>query len=752
MSGKLLPVLVSLSVLLTQSTVRQAQATHAPAQLRVDQSGYGTTEAKQAILMTSVAAGGDRWTLTHAGRVVQSGSVAATSDRGSWNATYRHVYPISFFEGTAGIYQLQVDTDPVVRARVMVTSATSIYRTVLGYGVQFDQVQRDGSKVVPGTLGRKPAHLHDARASVYGTPRFNADDEITGKLTRMGGPVDVSGGWFDAGDYLKFTHTAAYADVILESAQRDLGRRSPSSLPREARFGIDWMSKMWNPSTRTLYLQVGIGNGTSDGKILGDHDLWRLPQADDGNALATDRFAAAHRPVFQASAPGRPISPNLAGRVAAAFALAAQNDATSNPSRARTDYADAAAIIGLADTASPPTPLTSALPNDFYPEDTWRDDMELGTAELALAAQRLHLCATKWLAQSARYARAYLAKETGDTFNLYDVSALAHIDLIRAIDATTRHHPAAGSTSSLTVTRRHVVNDLARQLDGAAAAAATDDFHAAGNVDDFDVDSHTFGIIASAGWYRRVTGSTRFDRLAVEQRNWLFGRNAWGASFMVGIGTSFPHCMQHQVANLSGSRDGAQPVAVGAVVNGPNGADNFDGGLGDDQDGMKHCAVTGYAPFDGHASRFVDDVRAWQTDEPAIDMTASAIAAAAAQLSVRPVVTAGARSTASSLVRSPRPPDRVDDACYQPTAPTWRPESTERQVDADRLETKAVARRAGVSSPDPGRKPPIPAVVSWRLWASRQHWMDINGGTRQRGFRWRCCTSTSTTPGAIWRR
>jgi hypothetical protein len=90
--------------------------------------------------------------------------------------------------------------------------------------------------------------------------------------------------------------------------------------------------------------------------------------------------------------------------------------------------------------------------------------------------------------------------------------------------------------------------------------------------------------------------------------------------------------MQHQVANLSGSLDGSPPIDVGAVVNGPNGKGNFEGGLGGFQDGMRHCAITTYKAFDGHGSRYVDDVRAWQTDEPAIDMTGAAIAAAAAQL------------------------------------------------------------------------------------------------------------------------
>ena len=103
---------------------------------------------------------------------------------------------------------------------------------------------------------------------------------------------------------------------------------------------------------------------------------------------------------------------------------------------------------------------------------------------------------------------------------------------------------------------------------------------------------------------------------------------------MVGIGHRFPLCMQHQVANLSGSLDGTAPVDLGAVVNGPNGQDNFEGGLGGFQDGMRHCTAASRRldRFDGHDSRYVDDVRSWQTDEPALDMTGAAIIAAAAQL------------------------------------------------------------------------------------------------------------------------
>jgi endoglucanase len=52
---------------------------------------------------------------------------------------------------------------------------------------------------------------------------------------------------------------------------------------------------------------------------------------------------------------------------------------------------------------------------------------------------------------------------------------------------------------------------------------------------------------------------------------------------------------------------------------------------------MVRCAATRaarYPVFDGRRSRYVDDVRSWQTDEPALDMTGAAIIAAAVQLAV----------------------------------------------------------------------------------------------------------------------
>jgi endoglucanase len=419
--------------------------------------------------------------------------------------------------------------------------------------------------------------------------------------------------------------------ITLLAASRALGSSAPGSLGTEAQHGVDWLDKMWDQRTKTLYLQVGIGSGNDAGTFTGDHDLWRLPEQDDANADPADRYATAHRPVFEAATPGAPISPNLVGRVSAAFALAAQQDAARHPQQAAAELRAATSLYARADVGSPPDPLVTALPNAFYPEDTWHDDMELGATEIALAAQRLGVPGgAAYLRDAATFARGYLAGETGDTFNLYDVSALAHADLITAIQR-------AGSPHGLAVTPAQLAGDLKRQVQTGAARADADVFHAGGVYTDFDVDSHTFGLLATEAMYRAATGDTAYAEFATRQRDWLLGANAWGTSFMIGEGSTFPDCPQHQVANLRGSTDGSPPVLTGAVVNGPNDPSLFSDGLGDYQDGMVVCPSDGsdpYAAFSGHGSRYVDDVRAWQTDEPALDMTGSAIIGAALQASV----------------------------------------------------------------------------------------------------------------------
>src|SRR5262249_48051954 len=160
---------------------------------------------------------------------------------------------------------------------------------------------------------------------------------------------------------------------------------------------------------------------------------------------------------------------------------------------------------------------------------------------------------------------------------LYDTGALADAALADALRTVGHGRLALG--------RVDLVADLRHQIRRGIAHSRHDPFGAAESVDEFDANSHSFGLIATVALYDRRTPSRWFQGFAGLERTWLLGGDPWGVTAMVGIGHRFPLCMQHQVANLSGTLDGGRPVDVGAVVNGPNGKDNFDGGLGGFQTG-----------------------------------------------------------------------------------------------------------------------------------------------------------------------
>jgi hypothetical protein len=611
--------LFALSPVLAFGELRSSSVTPV---IRVDELGFAPGETKQAYLLGSFQGVVPYSVVDGTGRRVLGGHAA--SSRGRWNGRYGAVLPLDLTAlRAAGTYRVQAAGATSVPFRV--AKPASLFAPRIGEIVGFFQAQRDGADVVPGELHRRPAHLRDRSIPVYAWPRYESPDSdvIVGRsLRRLRGSVDLEGGWVDAGDFIKFTHTTAYAETLLLAARRALRAEAPASLERETRFGLRWLGKAWDQRRGVMYIQVGIGSGNKAGTFNGDHDAWRLPERDDHLAGARNRYLR-DRPAFRANAPGAPVPPNLAGRVTAAYALSSQLDAHSSPALARAELEQAASVFAAAKTAQvKPRDVVTALPHAFYPESSWRDDLELGAAELALAGQLLHdPRASKWLEAGAHWAHDYLAHEADDdTLNLYDTSALAHADLIRAMRSEP-HGPTRG------MTEKRLLEDLRAQLDRGLGRARRDPFRAGVVYDNFDAAPHAFGLIATARLYRALTGSVRYEGFATAQRDWALGANPWGVSLMVGVGEDYPHCMQHVVANLAGSVDGRRPLLRGAVVNGPNDATLFSDGLGDRFATMRRCPAGGrdnYAKFTGRGARFVDDVRSWQTVEPAIDFTAAA--------------------------------------------------------------------------------------------------------------------------------
>jgi endoglucanase len=656
-------MLAALTVLAT-STVSLA----ASAYIRVNQVGYAGSGTKRAYLMASAAESGASFAVKNSSGTTVFGPAAIGANLGSWSTGYPDVYALDFDSLVAsGTYTISV-SGPIAATSpsFKVDTAANVYTGALSNSLYFYQNERDGPNFVSTPLRTAAGHLNDQSAKVYVTPNVNNNGRFSGDLVAatLNGSQPVingEGGWWDAGDYVKFVQTESYTVALMAIGVRDFPNQmggsgvSQNSLhwPDEAKFGLDWLTAMWDDTHQILYYQMAIGNGNS--QTISDHDIWRLPQADDtyGGCTSLYRYIC-HRPVFvnpaalnsshQIQAAAK-ISPNLAGRLAAAFAVCYHLYQTSNPTYANQCLSSAEHIFELANTA-PSGNLLTAIPFSFYPETEWRDDLELGATELYLAVQgcgsscpiNLHP-ASYYLQQAAQWANAYITgpNDAADTLNLYDVSGLAHFELYRAL-------ALAGNPNGtgLATNQAALVADLVKQLNKAVAQSATDPFGFGFPWATYDTTSHGGGLAVMAaecnylvaqGASCTLDNSTSPAAYANRQLANVLGANAWGTSLIVNNGTTFPLCMQHQVTNLVPTPPNGPPFLSGAVVEGPNSI-TAKGTLS----GMVACPPNGvdvFAQFNGKAV-YKDFVQSFSTVEPAIDLTASSFLAFSWQIAGAP--------------------------------------------------------------------------------------------------------------------
>jgi len=601
-----------------------AGATGTPAEVRVNQVGYATGSPKVAFVMLPRRAAPVSFTVSGRHGVVFRGR--SSTDAGSWNAAYGAVYRLDFTGlNRTGTYRITAHAGAAtaVSPAFAVGPAATLYHRLVLNGVRYFTSERDGATVRSSVLDRQPANLTDRYATVYKDPRYDSNDNLLGTFHRIGGPVNVSGGWFDAGGgYEKFGYTASYADGLLLLAARDFPGTYPT-LASEAGFGLRWLQKLWRPEKKVLYIQVGIGTGNASNTIQGDYNFWFLPQAEDhlnvhrGAQPGHSAYYVKYRPVFPAAAPGAKIDPDFAGRFAADFALGAQLSAATARHHAEYLLGLARGIYAMAKT-SHVGPIVTAFPHDFYPGTEWKSMMLWGADEIALADEALGAPAARVradLAVAARWAKAYIAQghpAGSDTLNLYDNGAIGEAELLQAM------HQAGGTP----VIAPHVLlADMAAQLRVGEALAKGDPFGLGIVLGQGDATPHAFGLAITNALYQHYGGSGAYRAFAQEQLNFALGANGWGSSFVVGAGDTYPHCMQSEIANLAGSLTGHGDIQVGATSDGPSNIGNFVG-LGT-VTGMRACHAGNFKPFNTKTTGYEDNVVSWPSVEPAGDYTAN---------------------------------------------------------------------------------------------------------------------------------
>ncbi len=415
--------------------------------------------------------------------------------------------------------------------------------------LHFFEANRDGGE--PALL-HGPAHLHDA--TVAGGRYAGRNFELTG-------------GWMDAGDMLHFTQTTAYATMVLEAAAR-LNPRHRSALEREADVGVRWLLKA-HPAEDLFVTQIGD---------VRDHFRgFSNPSADDASGLR----GIAHRLAFHW---GGTVGGDIGGKVAAALALAAER--SPEPARA-TLLAQAREWYAAGSAAGRATPALRHA-GGFYVVPGWRDSLAAGAAALYRATGE-----SAYLAAARRHLAGSDARQV---LGYANAAALAAADICGRLGA-----PALGPSP----TRRQACRFLGRSGRAAIAWSRRNAFGPAGPFGWGTTSSNGAGG-AVAALSRQPGGRTG----AAGARDYLLGRNPWGASFVAGFGPQSPRHLSSW-ASLFGP---ARPR--GAVVGGPA--------------PLRVVRAQGFGPagrwrrFDS-AVVYADNRRDYVTSEPALDYAANSI-------------------------------------------------------------------------------------------------------------------------------
>jgi hypothetical protein len=356
-----------------------------------------------------------------------------------------------------------------------------------------------------------PAHLNDAivRGGPYDGQRF-----------------DLTGGWRDAGDFLKFAQTTGWAVSYLHlAAQLDPG--NADALRLTAAVGERWLLKA-HPRPG---LFVGI---VGDAR---DHETgFRDPAADD----ADTRQGVGIRYAYPT------VSTEVLGEAAAGLAWAAAD--TTGPAR---DVFLAAAREWYEQARATNAKIRPTDPNlsDFYPDSYIHDDLAFAADALWRATGE-----ARYLDEAAEQIRA------GDVNELYGgIVVGAPRPLVGADLCGGLGRPAAPDPAIRELACHDVQVELAdiRNLTARTAFGSPGIFTFG-----WIQDNGGRGVAAAAA--ARAGQAPDGLRIAAGARDYMLGRNPWGLSFVVGPAAVEAHDPHHS-AYLKGS---PRRLLDGAVVGG----------------------------------------------------------------------------------------------------------------------------------------------------------------------------------------
>ena len=355
----IIAMVVGLSFVVCQNVGKSGNSGNYPTSsnvwIRVNQAGYTPGRQKTAVIFSDVNINGRSWYIKSGDNVVLSGTLSAGQTGDNYYLAQGYTSYIIDFTQIQEVGKYFIEVSGAETQQVIISEDP--------YSLFATQALMHLRTVRSGVNNR---HMKDAQAVVY-----NVSGDWTQGAWKEASPrrtVDMLGGHYDAGDYIKFTLTEAHLAWNLLSAYQENPSlfatvNSTSSLPDildEAKYCLDYLAKTF-PDENTFVIQVG------DKRDHQQHPP-RLPERDvlDGRRPALCALSRVHM-----------------GSTAAALALGAQVFADIDAAAAALYENKAKAIYARArqnDTQI--SAFERDAVNDFYYDENDTDNMALAAAEL----------------------------------------------------------------------------------------------------------------------------------------------------------------------------------------------------------------------------------------------------------------------------------------------------------------------------------------------------------------------------------
>lgn len=560
------------------------------AYIRTNLAGYNTSDSKVAIAFSNQPIKGSFTILEKESRKkIFTGKIISSKAPGY--GPFKYYYDLDFSTvNKQGTYEIEIQAIKISGAQIFINNNS--YHSYPDQLIGFMRQQRCGYNPFFDAL----CHQKDGR--VLDGPMQDSTF------------IDVSGGWHDAGDQLKYLITGSNATARMlmayqqfpgafSDAVNDLGKPGGNGIPDvldEARWGLDWIHKL-HPAADQLIHQVGDDR---------DHLGWKRPSNDPSNyGWGKNSYRVAYFATGEPQGRGKYKSKatgiaNLAGRSSAAMALGYQVLKSFDETYALKCLKASEELYAMGKKQEGYQQGNSYGAPYRYNEDTWTDDMEWAAAELYRATKK-----PEYLVDAKHYAEltnelSWIQNDTTAHYQHYPFLNIAHFSLYDLVEKDFKKKLAGYYRNGIKQTLQRAGNNAFKN--------GTPFIWCSNNV--------MVDLVLQIILYEKMTGDFQYHNYLLSMRDWLLGRNPWGVSMFMNIPAQGPY--PHDVHTSTWALD--KKEVPGGLVDGP-----IYSSIYKSLKGIHLTHDDAYAAFQNPYVVYHDDIGDYSTNEPTMDGTACAV-------------------------------------------------------------------------------------------------------------------------------